>query len=151
MMRDYCFDHWFSCLFLFNSLIADCPHSYWCLCPALQPDRTVKYRAEWKTIIFFIFFSAFNPRLKKPKEDREVVDGGSEAEDDEKIDLFGDNPHWEPSWVQAYRKIFSSFKSQLLYFCAGLMQSDKAWTWWFSSCSTWPSGQLHWATRSKSK
>jgi len=26
-----------------------------------------------------------------------------DEEEDEKIDLFGDNPNWEPGWVKAYR------------------------------------------------
>merc|ERR1712073_294506 len=37
---------------------------------------------------------AFNPKLRKTAQDEE---------DDEKIDLFGDNPNWEPGWVKAYR------------------------------------------------
>ena len=40
-------------------------------------------------------FSAFNPKLRKANTD--------EDKDDDKIDLFGDNPNWEPGWVKAYR------------------------------------------------
>ena len=41
------------------------------------------------------FSSAFNPKLRKANTD--------EDKDDDKIDLFGDNPNWEPGWVKAYR------------------------------------------------
>ena len=40
-------------------------------------------------------FSAFNPKLRKANT--------NEDKDDDKIDLFGDNPNWEPGWVKAYR------------------------------------------------
>ena len=46
--------------------------------------------------IYFLSFSAFNPRLKKPNHD---IDDDKE----DKIDLFGDNPQWEEGWVKAYR------------------------------------------------
>ena len=50
--------------------------------------------------------SAFNPKLKR-KERRPVTGpDGADAEpekNNDKIDLFGDNPEWEPGWVKAYR------------------------------------------------
>ena len=42
-----------------------------------------------------IYSSAFNPKLRKANAD--------EDKDEDKIDLFGDNPNWEPGWVKAYR------------------------------------------------
>jgi len=43
---------------------------------------------------------AINPRLKRKKN---VDDDADDSDKSNKIDLFGDNPDWEPGWVQAYR------------------------------------------------
>ena len=55
--------------------------------------------------------SAFNPRLKR-KENRPPIlpdeqDEDGPEKDHDKIDLFGDNPDWEPGWVKAYRVNFT--------------------------------------------
>ena len=52
-------------------------------------------------LLNIIYFSAFNPRLRK---------GGDDEND--KIDLFGDNPDWEPGWVKAYRLIITLMYSE---------------------------------------
>ena len=44
-----------------------------------------------------LYFSAINPKKKRTAMDTE------EEFDNDNIDLFGDNPEWEPGWVRAYR------------------------------------------------
>lgn len=48
---------------------------------------------------------AYNPKLKRRKKDNQET---QEAPDDaepshDKIDIFGENPDWEPGWVLAYK------------------------------------------------
>jgi len=47
---------------------------------------------------------AINPRIRRKKKADDAAD--NEADNDEasdKIDLFGENPDWEPGWVKAYK------------------------------------------------
>lgn len=47
---------------------------------------------------------AINPRLKKKKKaDDNPEDEAENKEGNDAIDLFGDNPDWDPGWVKAYR------------------------------------------------
>jgi len=47
---------------------------------------------------------AINPKVQRKKNtDGDGEDDGEGETNDDKIDLFGDNPCWDPGWVQAYR------------------------------------------------
>ena len=49
---------------------------------------------------------AYNPKLKRKQRRPRTPVPGEEVEEEknnDKIDLFGDNPDWEPGWVRAYR------------------------------------------------
>ena len=50
---------------------------------------------------------AINPRIKvrRAKGEEEVLDEDGNPVDDpkDKIDPFGENPGWDPSWVKAYK------------------------------------------------
>ena len=50
--------------------------------------------------------SAYNPKLKRKERRPKSGPPGEQVEEEknnDKIDLFGDNPDWEPGWVRAYR------------------------------------------------
>ena len=48
-----------------------------------------------------MLISAFNPRLRVRRSDN---NHDSENKDESsQIDIFGDNPDWDPGWVRAYR------------------------------------------------
>ena len=52
----------------------------------------------------FNLIRAINPRIRRKKKADDAAD--NEADNDEasdKIDLFGENPDWEPGWVKAYK------------------------------------------------
>ena len=40
---------------------------------------------------------------RKKNTDGDGEDDGEGETNDDKIDLFGDNPCWDPDWVKAYR------------------------------------------------
>ena len=45
--------------------------------------------------------SAFNPRIRIRRADD--TQNSEESDDSSQIDVFGDNPNWDPGWVKAYR------------------------------------------------
>jgi len=49
---------------------------------------------------------AYNPKLRKRKKTAgsgEETEADAEDRNDDKIDIFGENPQWEPGWVMAYK------------------------------------------------